>query len=136
MLSGRIDALAPQQLEDAQWRRRNEGWIPLRQAASIVWMEPVDIFMWRDLLQRLVGIEAVGQRDLDQDAVDRGVGGQVGDALVQLALGDVVQMLDRRLEADLFGGSLLAPDVGCRGRIIAYLDDGDARTALVGVAFD
>src|SRR2546429_10006972 len=45
-------------------------------------------------------------------------------------------MVDRRLEADLFGGSLLAPDVGCRGRIIAYLDDGDARTALVGVAFD
>src|SRR5256885_14818408 len=45
-------------------------------------------------------------------------------------------MLDRRLEADLFGGSLLAPDVGCRGRIIAYLDDGDARTALVGVALD
>src|SRR5438094_426115 len=92
--------------------------------------------MWRDLLQRLVGIEAVGQRDLDQDAVDRRVSSQVGDALVQLALGDVVQMLDRRLEADLFGGSLLAPDVSCRGRVIPHLDDGDARAALVRLAFD
>ena len=99
-------------------------------------METVDIFMWRDLLQRLVGIEAVGQRDLDQDAVDRRVSSQVGNALVQLALGDVVKMLDRRLEADLFGGSLLAPDVGCRGRIIADLDNGDAGAALVGVALD
>src|SRR5207249_11832035 len=84
----------------------------------------------------MVIIEAVGQRDLEQNAIDRRVSSQVGNALVQLALGDVVKMLDRRLEADLFGGSLLAPDVGCRGRIIAHLDDGDARTALVRVAFD
>src|SRR2546426_10475730 len=43
-------------------------------------------------------------------------------------------MLDRRLEADLVGGSLLAPHVGCRGEVITHLDDGDAGTALVGVA--
>src|SRR5439155_14131394 len=136
IVAGGFDALAPEQLEDTQRRRRDEGRIPLRQPSGVVRMETVDIFMLRDLLQHLVGIEAVGQRDLDQDAVDRRVSSQVGDALVQLALGDVVQMLDRRLEADLFGGSLLAPDIGCRGRVIPHLDDGDARAALVRVALD
>src|SRR5437899_10895133 len=45
-------------------------------------------------------------------------------------------MLDRRLEAHLFGGTLLAPHVGCRGGVITNLDDGDAWMALVRVAFD
>src|SRR2546421_9597994 len=98
MLAGGIDALAPEQLEDAQRRGRDEGRVPLRQPSGVVRMETVDIFMWRDLLQRLVGIEAVGQRDLDQDAVDRRGGSQVGKALVQLPLGDGVKMLHRRVE--------------------------------------
>src|SRR5438552_3356370 len=131
MLSGGIDALAPEQLEDSQRRRRDEGRVPLRQPSGVVRMETVDIFMWRDLLQRLVGIEAFGQRDLDQDAVDRRISSQVGDALVQLALGYVLQMLDRRLETDLFSGSLLASYVGCRGGVITHLNDGDARAALI-----
>src|SRR5438874_9446693 len=99
-------------------------------------MKSVDIFMWRDLLEGLVGIETIRQGHLDQDPVDGGVSGQVGDARLQLPLADVVQMLDRRLEADLFGRSLLAADVGCRGGVIADLDDGDARTALVRMALD
>src|SRR5438094_9779377 len=136
MLSGGIDALAPEQLEDAEWRRRDEGRVALRQAPGVVGMEPVDIFMWRDLLEGLVGIETIRQGHLDQDSVDGGISRQLSDARLQLPLADVVQMLDRRLEADLFGGSLLAAHIGRRGAVIAYLDDGDARTALVRMPFD
>src|SRR5438874_4674599 len=107
MLSGGIDALAPEQLEDAQRRRRDEGRVALRQPPGVVGMETVDIFMWRDLLEGLVGIEPLRQGHLDQDSVNGGVSGQVGDARLQLSLADVAQTLDRRLKADLFGGSLL-----------------------------
>src|SRR5438270_3746272 len=45
-------------------------------------------------------------------------------------------MLDRRFEADLCGGLLLAADVGRGGRVVADLDDGDSGRALVGMARD
>src|SRR5205823_703417 len=131
MLTGGINALAAKQLEDAQRRRRDECRVALRQAPGVVGVESVDIFMWRDLLEGLVGIEPLRQGHLDQDSVNGGISRQVSDARLQLPLADVVQMLDRRLEADLFGGSLLAAHIGRRGGVIAYLDDGDARTALV-----
>src|SRR2546426_6956363 len=45
-------------------------------------------------------------------------------------------MLDGRSEADLFGGPLFAANVRRGGGIVADLDDGDARGALVGMTSD
>src|SRR5438132_2728377 len=94
-LAGRVDAFPPEQLEHAEGRGRNEGWVALGEAAGVVGVETVDIFMWWDLLERLIGIEAIGERHLDEDAIDRGIGGQGLDPLVQLSLRDVVQVGDR-----------------------------------------
>src|SRR2546429_307967 len=87
--------LAPEQLEDAEGRGWNEGWVTLGEAAGVVGMETVDIFMWWDLLEGPVRVEAIGERHLDEDAIDRGIGGQGLDPLVQLSLRDVVQVGDR-----------------------------------------
>src|ERR1700737_2121608 len=131
-----IDALPPKQLEHAQRRGRNKGWVPLRQAAGIVRMQAVDIFMWWDSLERFIGIEAIGQRHLDEDAVDRWVGGKGLDPFVQVGLRDVVQMLDGGFETDLLRGLVLAANVRRGREIIADLDDGDARRALAWMALD
>src|SRR5207302_7292786 len=89
-LAGWIDALAPEQLQDAEWRGRNEGRVALGEAAGVVRVEAVDIFMWWDLLERLFGIEVVREWHLDEDDVDRGVVGQGPDPFVQVGLRDVV----------------------------------------------
>src|ERR1700681_930338 len=135
-LAGGIDALAAEQLEHPQGRRGNEGWISLGEAAGIVRMQTVDIFMWRDLLECLIRIEAVRQRHLDEDAVDRGIVCQGQDALVQIGLRDVVKMLNRRLETDLFRGLVLAANVRRGREVIADLDDGYTGTALSGMTLD
>src|SRR3981189_357520 len=83
-LAGGIDALAPEQLEHAERRGRNEGGVALRGAAGIVRIETIDIFMWWDLLERCISIEAVRQRHLDEDAVDRRVVGQALDPFVEV----------------------------------------------------
>src|SRR5260370_35664805 len=92
--------------------------------------------MWRDLLERVIRIEAVWQRHLDEDAIDGGIAGEGLDPFVQVSLRDVVQMLDGRLEADLFGGFLLAANVGRGGDVVTNLDHGDPGRALVGMALD
>src|SRR6202171_6417791 len=131
-----IDALPQKQLEHAERRSRNEGWVPLRQAAGIVRMQSVDIFMWWDSLERFIGIEAVGQRHLDEDAVDRWVGGKGLDPFVEVGLRDVVQMLDGGFETDLLRGLVLAADVRRGREIIADLDDGNPGRPLAWMALD
>src|SRR5438876_551119 len=59
-LAGGIDPLSAQQLENAERSGWDEGGVALRQAAGIVGMETVDIFMWRDLLECGISIETVG----------------------------------------------------------------------------
>src|SRR6266480_7842523 len=83
-LAGRVDMFAPEQLEDAKGRGWNEGWIALGEPAGVVGVETVDILMWWDLLERLIGIEAGGKRHLDEDAIDRGVVGEGPDPVIQV----------------------------------------------------
>src|SRR5439155_11154800 len=71
-LAGGIDSFAPEQLQDAEGRGWNEGWVALGQAAGVVGVETVDIFTWWYPLERLMGVEAIRERHLDEDAVDRG----------------------------------------------------------------
>jgi len=99
-------------------------------------MQPVDIFMWRDLLERGLRIEAVGQGQLQQDPVDARIVRERRDSPVQIGLGDVLKMLDSGFEADVFRGPVFAPDVRRRGRVVTDLDDGDTGTTLVRVALD
>src|SRR5207245_120703 len=88
-LAGRIDVLTTQQFEHAKWRCRNEGGVALGQPAGVVGVEPVYIFMWRDLFERLIRIETLRQRHLEQDAVDSRIVRQLRDSLVQPGLGDL-----------------------------------------------
>ena len=48
--------------------------------------EPVDIFLERDLFEHLLHVEAIRQRELAQDAVHAGVGGERSDGVVHLRL--------------------------------------------------
>jgi hypothetical protein len=54
--------------------------------ADIDEMEAVDILVGRDGLDDLAGIDVIGQRKLDQDAVDGRIGVEVGDQPEQRVL--------------------------------------------------
>ena len=58
--------------------------------------EPVDVLLRRDQVDHRVGVEAGRQRQLDEDPVHVGVGRQLGDGRLDLALRDVGRQVDVR----------------------------------------
>src|SRR3984893_1132091 len=83
-----------------------------------------------------MGIKIARKRHLDQDAVGGRIVSQPRDPLMQPGLGDLMEMLDRRVEANLLGRPVLSADVGRRRRVVTDMDDGDPWRALVGMALD
>ena len=61
---------------------------PAHEAAHRPLGEAVDVLVRRDQREHGLGVEPVGQRQLDEDAVHVGIGGQLGDGRLDLALGD------------------------------------------------
>ena len=67
-----------------------------------------------------VGVEAAGQRQLDEDPVDVGVGGELGDGRLDLALRRRRRQVDvARLHPDLGRLALLAAHVALARRVVA-----------------
>ena len=92
--------------------------------------EPVDVLGRGDEVDHLVGIEVIGQRDLEQDPRDLRVGAQAlehGDQLVARRVGGQARV--GRLDADLLGRLVLVGDVDVRGGVVAHEHGGQARAA-------
>ena len=80
-------------------------------------MQPVGVLGGVDALQDSVGVEVLGQRQLHDVSVARGIGVELVDDLGHLFLGGIRRQLDlHRIHADRLGLAVLHPDVqlGCR----------------------
>jgi hypothetical protein len=77
-------------------------------------------------------VDVRGQRQLDEDPVDPGVGVQLADQVEQLAFRDrgVGAVVDRA-HPDLLREAALVADVDLGGRVLADEDGGQARLAAV-----
>ena len=82
--------------------------------------EPVDVLLRRDQVDDRVGVEAARERQLDEDAVDVGIGGQLGDRGLDLALRRRRRQVDvARPHPDLGRLALLAAHVALARRVVA-----------------
>ena len=90
--------------------------------------EAVDVLGRVDRGDHPVGIDVIGNRQLNQDSVDRVVGAEVRDQIEQLRLGGLAgkSVMDR-LHAGLFAGTVLVGDVDLGGRIVTDDDGGEGR---------
>ena len=97
---------------------------PSRDAAG---GQPVHVLGRVQPIDHRIGVEAVGERQLDEDPVDGGVGVQPVDHRVQLVLRGLRREAHRvDLEPGLGGGAVLVPHVDLARRILPDEDDGEA----------
>ena len=91
-------------------------------------MEPVDVLVGVDGADHGARIDVLRQWQLNEDAVDGGIGVEVGDQRTQLGFGDVggQRVLDR-MEAAFLRHLRLRGDIDLACRILADDDDGEAR---------
>jgi len=101
---------------------------PREEPADVDGVEPVDVLAGVDRLDDHVGVDVLRKGQLNEDAVDRGVGIETGDDLpesILRRLGGQPELA--RQEPGLCGGLLLAAHVDLRGGVIAHEDHGKAR---------
>ncbi len=123
-----------EQVHDAIGRARRENLPADDQRADIVEMEAVDILLRRDCLQHLGHVDVLGQRQLNEDAVDIVICIELADQDQQLLVGDRGwQAMAGRLDADRFAGLDLARDVDLRGGIFADKHDRQAGRHALGL---
>ena len=100
------------------------------QAADVIRVETVDVFVRADAFQQLGGVQVLGQWQLQQDAVHLRiiveVVNQVGQGLLSSVRRQVVGLGNK---ADLFTVFTLVRDINLRGRIAADQDHREARRA-------
>nr|CUV15163.1 protein of unknown function [Ralstonia solanacearum] len=114
-------------LHAAVRRARTEQRRAGHQRAGVGDVEAVDILFGRDGLQHLVAVDVLGQRQLDQDAVDARVAVQRVDAAEQVGLGQVGRVaVEDGQEAVVFARLDLVAHVDLAGRVVADQDDGEA----------
>jgi hypothetical protein len=76
-------------------------------------MQPVDVLGWVDRRHEPLGVEPVGKRELNQYPIYRVVRVEPGDDRLEVFLRDVGgELVMERLDADLFGVTALATDIG------------------------
>src|SRR5215210_2934044 len=127
----RIGALQPdpvlvQQREHAERRPRHVPGRPGEQEPRVDRVEAVDVLHRVDRLDHALLGDLVGERQLHEDPVDRGVGVQLADQRQQLLLARLGRQSQvARLDPDLERRAVLHPDVDVRGGVVADEDRGD-----------
>ncbi len=114
--------------QDAALRRAgNEGLAAGPQAAGIDDVKAVDVLVRIDGIDHGIGIDLVGQGELDQDAVDAVVGVELFDQRQQLGLrGGVGQAVVEGLHAGLDDRLALVAHIDLARRVLADQHDGEA----------
>ena len=126
VLTGGLDPGAAEEFDDASGRASGESARDfLDEATDALRAKAVDILVGRDAVEDFSLGEVLGQRGLDEDTMDRGVGVEGVEVGEELGLGDRLgKELERGLHADLGCGLLLLGHVGDRGGIVADADEG------------
>ena len=100
-----------------------EAGLVLDEPAQADGVDPVDVLGRIDPGNDFLGVVALGQGQLDEDAVDAVVGVQGFDAGLEVGPGDIRgQNLDLAEEPQALAGLFLHPQVALRGGIIAHQD--------------
>lgn len=95
-------------------------------------MEAVDVFAHVDGVDHRVGVDAVGEGELDEDAVHVVAGVEAGHVLEERGLADVGgETMERPADPRLGGGLLLVAGVDDARRILAHQHDVQAGGASV-----
>jgi hypothetical protein len=123
----RADQRRPVVVEDlhaARRRARQHHGRAREEAAEVRGMQPVGVLGGGDGLHRLVLVEALGQRQLEQDPVHGGVGVQAAQQVEQgrLLQPAGVEVVLRR-DADALGRLLLVADVDLRRGVVPHQHD-------------
>src|SRR5262249_29677500 len=131
------DAVVIEDLDAAGRRARHGRWRAAQEIAQAHGMQPVCILLGSDGRHGLVLVHALGQRQLEQGAVQRGLGVDRANRLEQLGLRAPAREEEvPRRNADVVRGALLVADIDLGGRIVAHEDDSerglDARPAPEG----
>src|SRR5439155_24026165 len=108
-------------------RARHELRLARKQRAEVRMMKAVDILRRRYRLEHARGVHVLRQRQLHQDAVQRGIGVERGDALEELVLAYRRWILvQARVHAGLLRGEHLVLHVHPGGGVIAREDHGES----------
>ena len=128
-----VDIVAFQQGHDTARSARTQARRALAQAANVVRMEAVDVFIRRDALENFDVIDPCRQGQLNQNTVDGLIGIQSVDKLQQLGFaGGFREIVRAGDEAHFFTCFALAADINLRGRVAADQHDGQPRGAFSG----
>lgn len=120
-----VDIVAFQQGHDTARSARTQARRALAQAANVVRMEAVDVFIRRDALENFDVIDPCRQGQLNQNTVDGLIGIQSVDKLQQLGFaGGFREIVRAGDEAHFFTCFALAADINLRGRVAADQHDG------------
>ena len=116
LLAGRIDARRGEQLHDPLRRARHEARFATGEAAGADRREPVHVLVRVEGVDDRGGVDLIGKRQLDEDAVDLVRGVELPNEVEQLVLGDgPLRLAVDRPDPDLLAGLALAAHVD-RGR--------------------
>ncbi len=120
-----LRAVVVEDLDAAGRRARHGGRRAGQQPAEVLGMQTVGVLRGCQRRDDLVLVQPLGQRQLDQHAVDRAIGVEPAHQVEQLALtepGGVDEVL--RGDADAVGRALLVAHVDLRGGIVTDQHDG------------
>lgn len=132
LLAGHGDVIAFEQGHDSGRSAGAQTGQAQGQTAHVHGMEAVHVLGGIDQVQAFLAVQALGQGQLQEDAVNGRIGVQVENGLFQFGLGDVGGQADApRDDARLGAAPFLVADIDLGGRVLAHQDDGQARSAAV-----
>ena len=118
---------------DAARRAWAQAELTQGQMADVFRMEAVHVLARVDPVDQAVGVRDARQRQLDQDAVDLGIGVELVDQGQQFGLGGAGrQVVIEGFDAHFLGRTALVAHVHGRGRVATHQHHGQARTAATG----
>ena len=122
-----FDAAALDELDDAGGGAGYEtAAVFLAEFTDVDRIKAVDVLAGKDTVEGFCLVDMLGQRCLDEDAVDVGVGIQCIDLGKECFFGNVLgEQSEAAFDADAFGGFLLLAYVGYGCGVIAYADERD-----------
>ena len=102
-------------------------------SADIIGVEAIDIFVGLNTFDDQGGIDVGGQRQLNQDAIDRRILIELVDQIQQrLLIGLDRQIIRAGDKPDFLTGAAFAADIDLRGGILTDQHDGQSRRAQTG----
>ena len=131
--AGELDAGAAQDLEAGQRGARDEGWAAEGEATGVEGVEALEVFREGEVLDQRGGLEGGRERELEQDGMDVGIGGELGQAGDDGGLGGVGgEERGGGGEAMALEGAGDLPLVVDGGGVIADAEDGEVGDAAAG----